>query len=678
MADSPVAPSPATRRGDEADVYHGVTVPDPYRWLEDGESSEVAEWVTLHNQRTREALEARPVRGRWHERLSALTGLPTTLSLAVAGPHLFVIERAQGADQYSLVLRSALDPAAPARTLLDPAAMAADAAVAIDWFHPSHDGSLIAYGLSEGGTENSVLHVMEVATGRVLPDRIPNTRAASVAWQPDHQGFWYAVYPEGDEYHRHIRHHTLGADPAADPVVFDRLPTAESWPDVSNGRDGRHLLVHVMVRWTQIDVHLLDTHTGEWKVVVEGADAQTGLRIDGERLVGVTTLHAPNGRVVSAPLTDPAAWQTIVPERPDVVLGSHAVCGDELLVVASSIGVDAVERWPGGTRLELGVASVGALDADDGRAFIARGSFSAPVEVLRFTATANETEGGVQPWSAAPDPAVLPALTVTQVQYPSLDGTLIPMFVAHRADITPSPDTPLVLTGYGGFAIAESPVWMPELAAWCAAGGVYCIAGLRGGYEYGEAWHHAGRRANKQHVFDDFHSAADWLVAQGYTSRERMAVYGRSNGGLLVGVALTQRPDLAAAVWCGVPLLDMIRFPRFLIARLWTDEYGDPEVADEFAWLHAYSPYHHVHEGTAYPAVLFTTAEGDSRVDPCHARKMAALLTAASSNQGERPILLHQEGRAGHGVGKPVSMRVNELADALTFFSWQFDVDTQM
>ncbi len=673
MADSPLAPAPATRRGAEADVYHDVTVPDPYRWLEDGESPEVADWVTLHNTRTREALEARPVRGRWHERLSALTGLPTTLSLSVAGDHLFVLERPHGADQYSLVLRSALDPAAPARTLLDPAAMAVDAAVAIDWFHPSHDGALIAYGLSEGGTENSVLHVMEVATGRVLADRIPNTRAASVAWQPDNLGFWYAVYPEGDEYHRHIRHHTLGADAAEDPVVFDRLPTAESWPDVTIGRDGRYLLVHVMVRWIQVDVHLLDTVTGEWKVVVEGADAQTGLRIDDDRLVGVTTLGAPNGRVVEATLADPATWRTVVPERPDVVLGALAVCGPELLVVASSVGVDAVERWPGGERLELGVASVGALDAAEGRAFLARGSFDAPVAVLRYTA-----EEGVQPWSAAPDPSLLPALTVSQVFYPSLDGTIIPMFVAHRADVTPSRDTPLILTGYGGFAIAESPVWMPELAAWCAAGGVYCIAGLRGGYEYGDAWHHAGRRANKQRVFDDFHAAADWLVAQGYTSRQLLGIYGRSNGGLLVGAALTQRPDLAAAVWCGVPLLDMIRFPRFLIARLWTDEYGDPDVAEEFAWLHAYSPYHHVQPGTAYPAVLFTTAEGDTRVDPCHARKMAALLTWASSAQQERPILLHQEGRAGHGVGKPVSMRVNELADALTFFSWQLGVAERM
>jgi prolyl oligopeptidase len=341
--------------------------------------------------------------------------------------------------------------------------------------------------------------------------------------------------------------------------------------------------------------------------------------------------------------------------------------------VASSVGVDAVERRPSGERLELGMAGVAALDADDGRAFICRASFNAPADVLRYTAA-----DGVREWSARPDPAVLPALTVSRVFYPSLDGTRIPMFVAHRTDITPSPDTPAVLRGYGGFAIAESPTWMPELAAWCAAGGVYCVAGLRGGYEYGEAWHHAGRREHKQNVFDDFAAAADWLVAQGLTSRERLAIYGRSNGGLLVGAALTQRPDLAAAVWCGVPLLDMIRFPRFLIARLWTDEYGDPDVAEEFGWLYAYSPYHRVREGEAYPAVLFTTAEGDTRVDPCHARKMTALLTWAATGQHERPILLHQEGRAGHGVGKPASKRVDELADALAFFSWQLGVDDRM
>jgi prolyl oligopeptidase len=270
---------------------------------------------------------------------------------------------------------------------------------------------------------------------------------------------------------------------------------------------------------------------------------------------------------------------------------------------------------------------------------------------------------------------VVPELVVEHLSYPSLDGTPIGLFVVRRADVQPSASTPLILTGYGGFAISESPAWMTHLVAWCAAGGIAAVAGLRGGLEHGEAWHHAGRRANKQHAFDDFHAAADWLVAEGWTSPQRLAIIGRSNGGLLVGAALTQRPDLARAVWCGVPLLDMVRFPQFLIARLWTDEYGDPDVDEEFGWLHAYSPYHHVVDGRDYPAVLFTTAEGDSRVDPLHARKMAALLTAASDSQHERPILLHQEGRAGHGVGKPASMRVIEYADALAFLAWQLGVE---
>ncbi len=674
MADTPLTPSPATRRGDEADVFHGVTVPDPYRWLEDGDSAETTEWVELHNRRTREALAARPARSRWHERLSALAALPTTGELALAGDRLFLMERPTGADQYVLAVRSALDPSVSPRVLVDPAQLATDGAVAVDWFQPSVDGRLIAYGISEGGTENSVLHVMNVDSGELLVDRIPDCRAASVAWQPDGAGFWYTRYPTGDEYHRHVRHHLLGADPDTDPVVLDQFPNAECWPHVSLSRDGRHLMVHVNVGWTRVDVHLLDLAEGRWQTVLEGHDAQTHFEFaPGDTIVGVTTLDAPNGRVVRADLTDPTNWQTMVPERPDVVLGLHTTCGDELLVVASSVGVDAVERWPGGERLELGLASVTALSADDGRAFIGRSSYAAPPDVLRFTAT-----DGVHAWTGSPDQAVLPQLTVTRVFYPSLDGTQIPMFVAHRSDAPPSPDSALVLRGYGGFAIAESPTWMPELAAWCAAGGVYCVAGLRGGYEYGEAWHHAGRRANKQNVFDDFAAAGDWLVANGYTRRERLAIYGRSNGGLLVGAALTQRPDLARAVWCGVPLLDMIRFPQFLIARLWTDEYGDPDVAEEFAWLQAYSPYHHVHEGTEYPAVLFTTAEGDTRVDPCHARKMTALLTWASTNQDTHPILLNQEGRAGHGVGKPASKRVDELADALAFFSWQLGVDDRV
>ena len=677
-----IPPAPATRRGDDADDYHGVRVHDPYRWLEDGSSPEVAEWVAAHNSRTREALDARPVRARWHERLSALTALPTTLSLAVAGGRLFTLERPAGADQYVLVVRSAVSAGDAGRVLVDPAAMAADAAVAIDWFHPSADGALVAYGLSEGGTENSVLHVLDVASGRVLPDRISDTRAASVAWAPDHSGFWYTRYPAGDEYHRHVRFHVLGADPSADAVVFDRLPTAEAWPDVTVSRDGRFVLVHLMVGWTRIDVHVLDTSTSSWTAVSEGVDAQTAFRFHGSSLVGVTTRDASNGRVVRVELDDPSTWHTVVAERPDAVLGAAAVCGDDLVVVASSVAVDRIERHSlvdnvrTGT-VDLGVASVVALDAEvvDGvpRVFVARGTFGSPIDVLLVEP--DPGGGRHEQWLEPVDESVLPRLVVSQVFYPSLDGTRIPMFVAHRADVEPSVSTPLLLTGYGGFAIAESPVWMPNLAAWCAEGGVYAIAGLRGGYEYGDAWHQAGRRANKQRVFDDFHAAADWLVANGYTSRHLLALHGGSNGGLLMGAAVTQRPDLARAVWCAVPLLDMIRFPQFLIARLWTDEYGDPDVAEEFGWLHAYSPYHRVRAGTQYPAVLFTTAEGDTRVDPCHARKMAAMMAEHAEAQRERPVLLWQAGRAGHGVGKPASMRVNEGADVLTFFSWQLGLD---
>jgi prolyl oligopeptidase len=263
---------------------------------------------------------------------------------------------------------------------------------------------------------------------------------------------------------------------------------------------------------------------------------------------------------------------------------------------------------------------------------------------------------------------------VQQVDYTSADGTSIGLFLVHRRDVAPGRERPAILTGYGGFAIAETPTWSPMIAAWCAAGGTYAIAGLRGGFEHGEEWHLAGRRGNKQNVFDDFAAAADWLVASSLACRERLAIVGGSNGGLLVGATLTQRPDLCRAVWCAVPLLDMIRFPQFLIAKLWTDEYGDPVEADEFAWLHAYSPYHRVVNGTCYPAVLLTSAEGDTRVDPLHARKMAAQLQRSSSCQDERPILFHQEGRAGHGVGKPVGKRADEQADVLAFLSWQLPV----
>jgi prolyl oligopeptidase len=670
---------PPTRREDIIDALHGVDVADPYRWLEAGDSPEVAEWVAAQNAYTRQALDARPDRGRWHERLSALISLPTAMSCKVRGERLFVLERARGADQFALVVRSPDDADVPPQVVLDPASWAADAAMAIDWYEPNADGSMVAVGLSEGGTENSVLHLVDVDSGRMGNLRIPNTRAASVAWRPDSSGFWYACYPEGDQYSRHIRYHTLGTDPAGDPVVFDRLPNPESWPEVDASPDGAHVLVEMLVGWGRIDAHLLDVATGEWRIVIEGVEAQSSFQFGGDGLIGLTTLDAPNGRVVTASLIEPGTqhWRTVVPERTGAILGRVAVIDDDVLVPVGRAAVDSLERWSmAGEVIEviddLGVVAIQQMSAQRHRrrVFAVVSSFESPTAIWRYNGS------DIERWCPSLASAdELPALVVERVAYPSLDGTEIGLFIIRRRDVAPGANVPLVLNGYGGFALSESPAWTPNVAAWCAAGGVWAIAGLRGGFEHGERWHHAGRRRDKQNVFDDFHSAGDWLVSREQASNERLGLVGGSNGGLLVGAALTQRPDLARAVWCAVPLLDMIRFPQFLIARLWTDEYGDPEVPDEFAWLHAYSPYHRVKPGVTYPATLFSTAEGDTRVDPLHARKMAALLQAVTDDHEKRPVLLSQAGRAGHGVGKPATMRIAEGVDVLSFLAWQLGLD---
>ncbi len=663
---------PPAHRDDVVDVLHGTRVPDPYRWLEDGDDTDTRRWVAQQNERTRQALDARSDRTQWHERLVALMQLPQTASASVKGSHLFSLDRPAGAEQFRLVVRSADDPAAPVRTLIDPGVLTADAAAAIDWYQPSPDGELVAYGMSEGGTESSVLRIVRTADGSLLDEEIPDCRAASVAWLPDATGFWYTRYPAGDEYNRTVRFHVLGTPHDDDAEVWHDATRKETWPDVAVSPDGTHVLVHAMKGWSDVEVHLLEVASGTWRPVSVGDGVANSFRFGGDGLIGVTMLDAPRGRVVTMPLDDPRSWRTVVAER-DVVAGSYTLTRDELILVVTDVAVDRIERYglPGGEYLgpiEVGVASVsvtGSRHRDD--AFVGITGFSEPFALWRWNAT-----DGLVRWAPEPPAAgTIPPLTVSYRTYPSLDGTEIGIFLVHGADVTPGPDTPAILNGYGGFSITETPMWSPTIAAWCADGGLYAIAGLRGGFEHGQDWHDAGRRAKKQNVFDDFHAAADWLCAEGLTSRHRLGIAGGSNGGLLVGASLTQQPEGCRAVWCAVPLLDMIRFPQFLIARLWTDEYGDPDLPEEFGWLWAYSPYHHVTEGTAYPAVLLTTGEGDTRVDPLHARKMAALLQWASSAQADRPILFHQEGRAGHGAGKPVSKRADEVADVLAFFAWQ-------
>ena len=371
-----------------------------------------------------------------------------------------------------------------------------------------------------------------------------------------------------------------------------------------------------------------------------------------------------------------ANWETIV-EESDAVIDAVATTSGSILVLSSTAAVSRLDRYDhDGTHHEpVDLPDMGSLAGLSGSpehdlAFFSFTSFAKPAATWRWT------RSGVEEWSLlgdldADDAGPQGTYVVEQVRYPSPDGTQVAMFVVRASDTEPTPDTPCVLTGYGGFSISMGPTYSAAVVAVCDAGGIYAVANIRGGAEEGEAWHRAGMRDRKQNTFDDFIAAADWLVDQGLTSREHLAIRGGSNGGLLMGAAITQRPDLCRAVQIAVPLLDMVRFHLFLIARLWIPEYGDPDLPDELAWLHAYSPYHRVVAGTCYPATLLTSAEGDSRVDPLHARKMAAQLQAATSCGDQRPIVLREESRAGHGQGKPVSKQADELADALGFLLWQ-------
>ncbi|HZQ35195.1 MAG TPA: prolyl oligopeptidase family serine peptidase, partial [Dehalococcoidia bacterium] len=578
------------------------------------------------------------------------------------------------------------------RPLVDPNALSAEGTVALDWYFPSPDGRLLAYGLSSDGSEQSTLYVLDVETGERLPDTIDRTRYTSLAWLHDGSGFYYSrlpapgSVPDGEDvYHRRVYRHRLGDDPDADvPVWSERRDMRES-PSVDLSDDGRWLLLIVSLGWDQADVYLRDLHepAGGWITVAEDVPALFSGEVYGDTLYLATNLDAPRSRVLAVPLADPRRerWREMVPEQPDAILEGARIAGGRL---ALSYMVNAQSRLElraldGGEREEIALPGIGSVtglgaERDGAELYIGYTSFTVPAAVYR-----RELAGGAQQeWAAVAggiDPA---AVDVRQVWYGSTDGARVSMFVLAPQGVALDGERPVLLTGYGGFNISLTPAYSAATVFWLEQGGVFAQPNLRGGGEYGEEWHRAGMLEQKQHTFDDFIAAAEWLIRAGYTRPERLAIRGGSNGGLLVGAAITQRPDLFRAAVCAVPLLDMLRFHRFLIARLWTTEYGSAEEPEQYPWLRAYSPYHHVKDGERYPAVLFTTAESDSRVDPLHARKMAALLQRATgAPPDERPVLLRVETQAGHGQGKPLAKTIEEQTDIWSFLCAQLGVAAQ-
>ena len=685
MSAQDVTPKPpATRMDNVVDMLHGVKIVDPYRWLEDGNSDEVKAWVEEQNKHTQMILGKVPGREALRKRLSTLLETGSLGTPAPVKGRYFFTKREGDQNQPILYVREGVK--GKERVLLDPNLLAKDGTIALDWWFPSRDGSLLAYGISKDGSEQSILHIRDVATGQDLPDVIERTRYSSVAWLPDSKGFYYTRYPKpgtvakGQEnYNRHVFFHRIGSDPAKDPKVFGEGRPAEDMLSVQISPDGRWLAVTAFQGWAKSEIFVRDNHAKDSPFIplIEKADAVFNVTVRNDRFYVRTNQDAPRYRLFRV---DPATpergrWQEIIPQS-KAVLESVAVVGDTLV---ADYMQDASSRLrildQNGKLLEdvklptLGTVSGLGAEWNGAEVFFGFHSFTMAPTVYRVDLKTRKQElwGRVQ---TDVDPQTY---QIEQVRYPSKDGTPITMFVAHKKGVQKNGKNPTLLYGYGGFNISLTPAFAASRFLFLERGGVLAIPNLRGGGEYGEDWHRAGMLERKQNTFDDFIAAGEWLIANGYTDKEHLAIQGGSNGGLLVSAALTQRPDLFKAVGCQVPLIDMLRYHKFLIARLWIPEYGSADDPEQFKFIAKYSPYQKVQEGTPYPAVLLTTAAADSRVDPLHARKMAARLQAATVSP--RPILLRQETRAGHGAGKPRALILDEQTDVWSFLFSQLGMN---
>lgn len=678
-------PPPRTRRGNESYTLHGDTITDPYLWLEDGDDEAVEEWVDAQNEYADGRLKGMSAREALRTRMEALARTVEYEPITPTDRRFFQRVREPDQDHAVLTCRTTLDD--KRRDLLNPNAWSDDGSVSMNWYAPAPDGNRVAYGVDEGGQENYDVHVLDVATGEdseVLED-MGRSNVVTGAWKGE--GFYYTVTggaEEGGQLDKELRYHALGTDPTADLVVHDEF-LEQVWPTVVADPDSDHVVVRFR-SWDRSDLYYLDhetvidAHTNGGEVtlepLIEGEDAQFEVDLAGDDLYLRTTHEAPNYRVARLDLgageRGAAALDTILPEDKAATIDAIAVTDERVFVSRTRDVVSEVmvTNREGSTVADVDLPGAGSIadlkpreDAD--AVFATYQSFDHPRSSCRIT-----VDGGLE---IIDQPAVdiRASIAVEQEWFESADGTSVPMFVVHREDVAPDGSNPAVLYGYGGFHVSLSPMFHRYVVPFLEDGGVLAVANLRGGGEFGEEWHHAARRATKQRTFDDFAAAAEHLIGRGWSVANRLACHGGSNGGLTVGATITQRPELFAAAVCEVPLLDMLRFHTSLLGASWTDEYGNPEEKAAYEWLSEYSPYHHVEE-REYPDILFTTAAGDTRVDPFHARKMAARMQAHAK---ETCVLLKTYGATGHGIGKPVSDIVDEHCDKWGFLYDRLDID---
>jgi prolyl oligopeptidase len=674
---------PATRSESVVDTLHGVQVADPYRWLEDEKAPEVQAWMKAQDAHARAELAKFPGRDALARRFKELFYVDAISVPARRNGRYFYIRTHKDKEMSVLYWRQG--ESGPEKVLLDPNTWSKDGSISLGTWAPSWDGKKVVFAQKPNAADEAVLHVMDVDTGEWSKvDVIEGAKYASPRWTPDGKGFYYEWLPTDSSIpvdarpgYTTIRFHALGTDPQSDALVHPRTgdPTTFLQSDLS--RDGKYLFVYIVRGWSENDVYWKRPGEKDFKLLVKGQGAKYSVHAWKDRFYVATDEGAPRQRVFEVDPAKPerAAWKEIVPEDPVASLQGVNIVGGHLALeylkdVTTEVRVATLQGKPVRTVALPGVGAASNLVGleDNDEAYFIFTSFTVPRLVYKTSVSSGKTEL----WAKVELPMDPEAYATEQVFYTSKDGTRVPMFVVRRKDLKRDGNAPTLLYGYGGFNVNMEPTFRASILPWLDAGGVYAVANLRGGGEYGKAWHEAGRMARKQNVFDDFHAAAEYLVREKYTQPQKLAIYGGSNGGLLVGAAMTQRPELYGAVVCAVPLLDMVRYHLFGSGRTWIPEYGSAENPEQFQTLHAYSPYHHVRPGVRYPALLMMSADHDDRVDPMHARKFVAAVQNSPGNQA--PVLLRIEMNAGHGGADQVAKNIESSADLYSFLFQALEV----
>lgn len=669
---------PKSRKDDLVEWIHGHQVPDPFRWMEDLDSEDVREWIAAQNKLTFDYLESSPLRVKIQQRMTELWNYEKFSAPFKRGGRYFFLSNDGLQNQDVLYWIENLDD--EPQVLLDPNTLSDDGTIALSGIAVSRDGQHLAYGLAEAGSDWQTWYIRRVADGKDLDDTIAWVKFSSASWDAEHEGFYYSRYdaPEGEalkqaNYYHKLYYHKLGTPQSEDRLIYERSDQKEWGFNGIVSEDGKYLVIYVW-HGTAAENNLfyldLEDPTGNVQVLLSEFEAAYELIGNQDATFFILTDNeAPQNRLVAIDLDqpEPSNWQTLIPESSDKLEAVQYVggrfIGTYLHHAAHQVRFFKLDGTPDG---ELALPGPGTVigfggKSDDSETFYKFTNFTTPGTVYRLNLEEKDISIFRQPEIAFDQEAYV----TERVFYESKDGTRIPMFISHRRDLQIDGETPTYLYGYGGFNIPLPISFSVPNLVWMEMGGVYAQAHLRGGGEYGREWHEAGMIHHKQNVFDDFIAAGEYLVDSGYTKTTRLAIGGRSNGGLLIGACLTQRPDLFGVCLPNVGVLDMLRFHKFTIGWAWISDYGSPEVPEEFETLRAYSPYHNIQEGTSYPPTMILTGDHDDRVFPTHSFKFAAALQAAQN--GENPVLIRIETRAGHGAGKPTAKLIEEFSDMWTF-----------